>query len=486
MNFNLKKPLQFPLLSCRTGLIYLFILIFQFTTAQEILVAPYLQPGNASDLEKEEKVLIWQTDSVPGMFKVEFSKGSIFKKAKTAKTSFVDLNFYQTPSKLYRARLRDLNFDSSYTYRVSLNDSIITEQTFNTRTKKPQTRFAVFADVGAGTLAQAAIAYQVSLQEPQFVLLLGDMAYNNGRETEYRHRFFPYYRTSAAAPEKGAPLLQKIPFYMLLGNHDVYSYNLDEFPDGLAYFYYSDLPRNAPVPQEVIEPEGTLEKIGEFKKNTAPRYPAISNYSFQNGNVHIIALDANYYINPLDPKLMEWMRKELEESEADWKIVAFHHAAFNAAPTHYDYQIMRLLSPLLEEQGVDLVLSAHEHNYQRSLPIRFSPALDEAGMHYVVSEEGRVDGTFELDLDFDGKTNTLANGVIHVITGAGGGALYDYGLTDNPELWKKDTPENWAPYTVKLVSDRHSFTWIETNGKELHLQQIDAEGNVFDEIKITK
>ncbi|MGB7842996.1 MAG: hypothetical protein WBL21_09410, partial [Salinimicrobium sp.] len=90
----MKKPLQFPLLSCRTGLIYLFILIFQFTTAQEILVAPYLQPGNASDLEKEEKVLIWQTDSVPGMFKVEFSKGSIFKKSKTAKTSFVDLNFY--------------------------------------------------------------------------------------------------------------------------------------------------------------------------------------------------------------------------------------------------------------------------------------------------------------------------------------------------------------------------------------------------------
>ena len=91
-----------------------------------------------------------------------------------------------------------------------------------------------------------------------------------------------------------------------------------------------------------------------------------------------------------------------------------------------------------------------------------------------------------LRADFDGKTNTLANGVIHVITGAGGGALYDHGLTDNPGLWKKDTPENWVPYTVKLVSDRHSFTWIETNGKELHLQQIDAEGNVFDEIKITK
>lgn len=486
MNLFLKDPLQLPFLCSRIRLACLFLLFSWFSAGQEILVPPYLQPGNAPDLKKEEKVLIWQTDGVSGEFKVGFSEDPAFKRFREASISFVDLNFNEKDSKLYRAHLKDLNFDTGYSYRVSLNDSIIAEHSFKTRSRKPQSRFAVFADVGAGSPEQAGIAYRVSLEEPQFAMILGDMAYNDGRAVEYRHRFFPVYMAPVASPTVGAPLLQSIPFYMLLGNHDVYSYDLDLFPDGLAYFYYSDLPRNAPVPNRVIEPTGNSGRVEEFKRNTSPRYPVISNYSFQHGNVHVIALDANAYINPLDPKLVEWIRSDLEKSKSDWKMVAFHHAAFNASPIHYNYQIMRLLSPLLEELGVDLVLSAHEHNYQRSLPLKFAPALNEAGTGYVVGEQGRVEGTIELDQDFDGKTNTMANGIIYVVTGAGGGALYDPQLTDNPELWQKETPESLKPYTTKLVSDRHSFTLIETNGKELSLKQIDAEGNVFDEIRITK
>lgn len=485
MNFYLNKS-HFPLQIFRFWLLFIFILSPQPGQGQEILVAPYLQPGNAPGLNKEEKVIIWQTSDLPGNFIVEFAEGASFNKHKKAKISSVTLNFFDQPSKLYRATLRGLKFDRSYTYRVTLNDSILAEDRFNTRTKRPQTRFAVFADVGAGTGEQAAIAYQVSLREPQFVLIPGDMAYNNGRELEYRHRFFPYYLSPIASPDEGAPLMKSIPFYMILGNHDVYSFNLNEYQDGLAYFYYSDLPRNAPVPKLHIEPEGDADKISTFRKNTSPQYPGISNYSFENGNVQIICLDANYYINPLDPEIVEWIRTELGKSKAHWKIVSYHHAAFNASPTHFDYQIMRLLSPVLEEAGVDMVLSAHEHNYQRTLPLKFEPAVDESGTKYMLSEEGRVDGRFELDSIFDGVTNTRANGIIYVITGAGGGALYDPEITDNPELWQKGTPENWEPYTVKLVSNRHSFTMVETNGKELKLRQIDAEGNTIDEIRITK
>lgn len=478
--------MAFPSQFTRIWITVLFILLLQLCSAQDILVPPYLQPGNVPSLNKEEKVIIWQTDDQPGLFKVEFTEGTSFNKSKVAKISSVNLNISEKPSKLYRATLRGLKFDRSYTYRVSLNDKVLAEHSFKTRTKKSQTRFAVLADVGAGTTEQAEIAYQVSLQDPQFVLVLGDMAYNNGRELEYRHRFFPYYLTSTASPENGAPLLKSIPFYMVLGNHDVYSYNLDEYPDGLAYFYYSDLPRNAPIPKKVIEPEGDIEKIKEFKKHTSPQYPGISNYSFENGNVLIINLDSNNYVNPLDPALIEWIRRELNESKAHWKIVSYHHAAFNASPTHYDYQIMRLISPVLEEMGVDLVLSAHEHNYQRTLPLKFKPAINEEGTQYIISEEGRVDGTFQLDTIFDGKTNTVANGIIYIITGAGGGALYDPELTDNQDLWQKGTPENWAPYTVRLISNTHSFTLIETNGKELFLRQIDAEGKTLDEIRISK
>lgn len=486
MKFLLKYPVHFPFLFFRIWLSCIFLAILQVAGAQEILVAPYLQPGNAPDLDKEEKVIIWQTDDVVGNFKVEFSEGASFSENKEAKINSVRLNFPGASSKLYRARLKNLKFDSSYFYRVSLNNLILAEHSFNTRSRTSRTRFAVFADVGAGSDAQAAIAYRVWLQEPQFVLIPGDVAYNSGRAAEYRYRFFPYYISPVASPEKGAPLLQGIPFYMMLGNHDVYSYDLDEFPDGLAYFYYSDLPRNAPVVKGVIVPEGEIKNIKEFERNASPQYPGISNYSFKTGNVHVTVLDGNSYVNPLDPKLVEWIRQDLGKSEADWKIVAYHQAAFSAGPDHAGYQLMRLLSPLLEEVGVDVVFSGHEHNYQRSLPLKFKPAVNESGTQYLVSEEGSVEGAFEYDTGFDGKTNTVAKGIIYIITGAGGGTLYGPELTDHPEFWEKETSESLEHYTAKLVSDRHSFTLIETNGKELVLKQIDAEGNVFDQIKISK
>ena len=53
--------------------------------------------------------------------------------------------------------------------------------------------------------------------------------------------------------------------------------------------------------------------------------------------------------------------------------MVYHHPAFNAGAEHYEEQQMRALSPLLEKHGVDFVLSGHEHNYQRTMPLRFAP-----------------------------------------------------------------------------------------------------------------
>lgn len=212
----------------------------------------------------------------------------------------------------------------------------------------------------------------------------------------------------------------------------------------------------------------------------------MNNYSFDVGNVHILALDANSYVNPLDGALIEWMKRDMQSSKADWKIVTFHHPGFNTSKAHYDYQQMRLLSPVLEQLGVDLVINSHVHNYQRSKPLRFAPKINEAGDQYVVSAEGRVDGKFTLDEKFDGVTNTRADGIVYLVSGAGGAGLYDIPISNNPELWKHEPAENWVPFTVKLVSDIHSFTLLETNGKTLLIRQINANGVAIDEIKMTK
>jgi hypothetical protein len=273
---------------------------------------------------------------------------------------------------------------------------------------------------------------------------------------------------------------------MILGNHDVYGANFDKTPDGLAYFYYNDLPMNGPTKQYTVEATGKPELIKAFKSNTDNRFPKMSNFSFDYGNVHIVCIDANPHASPLEPALVQWIKEDLKNSRADWKIVTYHHPAFNSSKAHYDYQQMRLLSPVIEPLGVDLVLTGHVHNYQRTMPLTFEPKLDSAGTHYVVTEEGRVDGKFKLDERYDGITNTKPKGIIYVVSGAGGAVLYDAPISGKPELWTHEPAQNWVPYTVKLVSNIHSFTMIETNGKKLVLKQMDAKGVVFDEITITK
>jgi acid phosphatase type 7 len=469
----------------------LFVLLFSGFTArsQEILVAPYLQPGNVSTLSKELKVVMWQTDSVHGAYVVEFAPGNSLEQAKklsVAKISSVQLRWAGRTSILYRAVLTGLQFDTEYAYRVRTGDKLLSAATFVTRTKKPVTRFVAFGDCGTGSPQQKAIAYQVSLQKPQFVLVTGDNVYSGGLGREYMARFFPVYNAPEAAPDKGAPLLKSVPFYMLVGNHDVQSSDLDKYPDGLAYFYYNDIPLNAPPTTLTVQATGQPQTVKAFEKAAGNRFPVGANYSFDYGNVHIVCLDANTYVNPLDADLLTWLNEDITGTRADWVIVSYHQPAFNSSKAHYNYQQMRLLTPVLEKLGVDLVLNGHIHNYQRTLPLTFEPKKDPAGERYIISPEGRVDGKFTLDQQFDGVTNTRPKGIIHVVSGAGGAGLYDTTLSGKPELWTHEPHDNWVPYTAKIVSDIHSFTVIETNGKSLVLQQMNAEGVVFDEIHLTK
>ncbi|HAC23485.1 MAG TPA: hypothetical protein DCE81_01070 [Cytophagales bacterium] len=457
--------------------------------AQQVLVPPYLQPGNYPALTSEGKVLIWQTDTVPGAFVVEYTAGTNFEHAKKisrSKVTVTPLNLNKQTTLLYRSQLGKLKFDQDYIYRVLQNGTVVSTATFRTRTRKPETRFAVFGDCGARSPQQAKISWLVNEQKPDFVLVTGDIVYNNGREQEYRRNFFPYYISSKSDSSVGSPIMKNIPFYMLVGNHDIYSADLAKYPDGLAYFYYNDLPLNGAVPEETLEVKGPPAQVDAFRKSVQPRFPRMTHFSFDHGNVHIACLDANSYINPLDPTVIEWLTNDLRTSKADWKIVAYHQPGFNSSKAHYDYQLMRLLSPVMEQLGVDLVLTGHVHNYQRTHPLAFEPKKDSTGARYLISKEGRVDGKFTLDQAFDGVTNTKPKGIIYIVTGAGGAALYDKEMSAKPFMWKHEPQENWVPFTAKMVSDIHSFTLIETAGKKLKLRQLDSQNQVIDQITITK
>lgn len=474
--------------SSRVFLLIIFVATTILSWGQLFTITPYLQAGQGHNFKRERKVVIWQTDSTAADFKLEFHKGKredFVHGVKTAKIRKSTIKFGKTTYNLYRATLDGLDFDHEYHYRLKIGDRVMFIQGFRTRTKQHSVKFAAFGDCGAGSEGQAAVAFQVSLRNPDFVLLTGDQVYSSGTVQEYMGRFFPFYMSPNANPKRGAPLMQKIPFLMTLGNHDIRANDLRAYPDGMAYYYYNDLPQNGPHPGYAPEILGKEEQLKSFIEASDNRFPVIGNYAYRNGNVHIINLDANPYVNPEDPVLVEWIRDQFKGNTHDWRIVAFHHPGFNSSNAHYNYQNMRKLSPLFEELGVNLVINGHVHNYQRSVPLKFAPEKDSEGKFRMTSE-GRVDGTFTLDEKFDGKAVTKAEGIIYIVTGAGGATLYDAEISNKPALWEHFPRSNWVPFTARLISDKYSFSWIETEGKTLKWKQIDSEGNVLDEFTLTR
>jgi acid phosphatase type 7 len=220
-----------------------------------------------------------------------------------------------------------------------------------------------------------------------------------------------------------------------------------------------------------------------FTEAAGAAYPRMTNFSFDYGNAHWTIVDSNPYVDWTDKALKEWVASDLAAAkDATWRFVAFHHPGFNSAREHYEQQQMRLLAPVFEKGGVDVVFNGHVHNYQRSYPLRFVP--DRQSTLLVGGREGTtvrgrvVNGQWKLDKSFDGRTDTTPDGVIYVIMGAGGQRLY------NPE--QNDDPDSWQKFTDKFFSKMHSLTVADVDGKTLTVRQVTADGQEVDHCTITK
>jgi predicted phosphodiesterase len=188
-------------------------------------------------------------------------------------------------------------------------------------------RFAVIGDSGTGEKPEYDIGQQMARYHEvfpfDFVIMLGDNIYGSKSSESFKRKFEEPY----------APLLDAgVKFYASLGNHD----------DPNERFYK---PFN----------------MG------GQRY-----YDFKNGGVEFYALDSNY----MDVEQMNWLQRELP-SGASWKICFFHHPLYSDGRYHGpDTDLRTRIEPLLQENGVDLVLAGHDHVYERLNP--------QKGIYYFV------------------------------------------------------------------------------------------------------
>jgi 3',5'-cyclic AMP phosphodiesterase CpdA len=97
----------------------------------------------------------------------------------------------------------------------------------------------------------------------------------------------------------------------------------------------------------------------------------------QIGDVFIVGLDSNQIENPTQ---LQFLDDSLAATDAPWRIVLLHHPPYSAGYQGSNTKARKAITPIVERHGVQLVLSGHDHDYQRSEPIN--------GVTYVVSGAG--------------------------------------------------------------------------------------------------
>jgi len=209
------------------------------------------------------------------------------------------------------------------------------------------TRIWVLGDSGTANAGAAAVRDGYSSWSggalPDLWLMLGDNAYPSGTDAEYQSALFEMY------PES----LRALSLWPVLGNHDAIS---SDSPT-LTGPYYSgfSLPRNG---EAGGRPSGTEAW-----------------YSFDAGQIHLVVLDsADSSLAPGSP-MLSWLALDLAANRRPWTIVSFHHPPYTKGshdsddPADSEGRMIAMrenVLPILESQGVDLVLSGHSHGYERS------------------------------------------------------------------------------------------------------------------------
>jgi hypothetical protein len=249
------------------------------------------------------------------------------KKVKRLLTVFLlPLSFTATVS----CRQSSVARDAQRTTPTEVHESSPTRGELALPLKTGSVRFAVIGDSGRGDQSQQEVANQMAAWRArfpfEFVVMLGDNLYPPRQPDDFEKKFEQPYK---------ALLDAGVDFYAAIGNHD------------------PDIELNYPG----FHMEG--RRYYTFRKNERTLQGLVG------AGVRFFVLDSR----ALDPAQLVWLEKQLHESGTDWKICYFHHPIYTSGRYTTGARVLRLaLEPILLAGDVDVVLSGHEHFYERMHP----------------------------------------------------------------------------------------------------------------------
>jgi 3',5'-cyclic AMP phosphodiesterase CpdA len=249
-------------------------------------------------------------------------------------------------------------------------------------------KFAVLGDFGNGSQRQYDLAAQMTRVHDAFpyelVVTVGDNIYGSETPRDLARKFELPYKALLDAGVK---------FYASLGNHDAREqrYYKPFNMDGRLYYTFK-------APAE---------------------------------DVRFFALESSY----LDREQLAWIEKELQGSTEAWKILYFHHPPYSSGGRHgSDEDIREALEPMFLKYNVSVVLTGHDHFYERVKP---------------------------------------QNGIVYFVAGSGG------------QLRRGDLRPGSA-LTARGFDTDLCFLAVEITGDEMHFNAISRTGQVIDSGVITR
>jgi hypothetical protein len=123
--------------------------------------------------------------------------------------------------------------------------------------------------------------------------------------------------------------------------------------------------RTRPVPgNHEYETPGAAGYFGYFGASAGP--PGLGYYSYRLGAWHIIALNSEISAFPGSPQL-EWLRGELAANAVRCTLAYFHTPVFGSGSNGSNPH-MQAAWTVLHNAGADVILTGHNHSYERFAP----------------------------------------------------------------------------------------------------------------------
>ncbi|HAM72167.1 MAG TPA: hypothetical protein DCM86_11035 [Verrucomicrobiales bacterium] len=323
------------------------------------------------------------------------------------------------PATNHVINLTGLTPDSTYYYRVvsAGPDAVVVQSPvdfLHTFKDRGAVSFVFLGDSGQNTPAQGAVAQAMAGLRPDLVLHGGDIVYGGFDDKTPDTRVFGYY-------QKLTGQMQNTPFYFTIGNHDL------NCCGGTPELNLTNWVQNGVSFQRTFYlPTNSLTGTSHF-------------YSFDDGDVHFVSLYNPWgyvYTFSQTNAQYSWLTNDLATTRKPWKVLFFHapiansgrHALEdgNANSIPDQQEAMAAIGTAAAQYGVQLVLCAHEHVYERFLP---------------------------------------TNGVHTVNSGGGGAALYEF-LKRHPQ-------------SAQFNAVNHCLK-IDIAGEAATIQAVRADGTVFD------